>query len=122
MYEGTMDHGKIIEAFRRNVPGCYVRDYRDRGGFITVCRQFRDIRWGDQLDAGRVERQVPATTLINLPRGTVTAATHFKGLRLHRTGWKREFRRASRHLSDAQMRGITEYLNVGEVFPGVIAR
>lgn len=119
MYYGSIDHGKIIEAFRRNVPGCYVRDYRDNGGYIVVCRDYKDIPWRDQLSTRKVERQVPATTLVNLPRGNVTAATHFNGVRLVRPGWKREFRRAAKHLSEVQQRNITEFLGVGEVFPGI---
>jgi hypothetical protein len=120
MYYGSIYHGKIIEAFRRNVPGCYVRDYRDNGGYITICRQYRDIPWKDQTTTCKVEKQVPAVTLCNLPQGNVTAATLMDGLRLARPGWKREFNyRASRHLSDVQKRGITEFLGVGEVFAGV---
>ena len=119
MYLGTFDHGKIIEAFRRNVPGCYIRDYRDKDGFITICRDYRDIKWGDQMDAGRSYRQIPAVTLVNLPKGNVTAATRYRGLRLARPGWRVEFRRAARHLSEAQMRNITEFLGAGEVFTGI---
>ena len=119
MYAGTFDHGRIIEAFRRYVPGCYVRDYRHKDGFITLCRDYRDIKWGDQMDAGRSYRQVPAVTLANLPRGNMTAATQYHGLRLHRPGWRVEFRRASSHLSEVQMRGITEFLGAGEVFTGI---
>ena len=120
MYAGSLSHDDIIRAFERHVPGCYVRDYRDNGGYITVCRHYKNIRWGDQLDANRVERQVPAVTLVNLPRGFVTARTRYNGFRLDRPGWREEFRRASRHLSDDQMRNITEELGVGEVFLGIV--
>ena len=37
MYYGSIYHGDIISAFERHVPGCYVRDYREQGGFIAVC-------------------------------------------------------------------------------------
>lgn len=119
MYYGSLEHSRIIEAFRRFVPGCYVRDYRDRGGFITVCRQYRDIPWKDQTTTRKIYRQVPAVTLVNLPRGNVTSATHYKGLALERPGWRIEFRRAMKHLSDTQMRKITRFLGAGEVFPGI---
>ena len=119
MYAGTIDHGKIIGAFQRHVPGCYVRDYRDNGGFITICRDYKTIRWGDQLSTARVEKSVPAVTLCNLPRGQVTAASQFVGLKLHRPGWRVEFRRASKHLTDVQKRAITRELRCGEVFRGV---
>jgi hypothetical protein len=120
MYAESFDHDKIIEAFRRNVPGCYVRDYRDSGGYIVICKDYRDIKWRDQTTTFNVERQVPATTLVNLPRGTVRPAGMFAGLRLLRPGWRREFRRAMRHLSPNQMRRITKALGAREVFPGVV--
>ena len=119
MYYGSIEHSRIIEAFRRNVPGCYVRDYRDNNGYITVCRGYKDIPWKDQTQAGKVYRQVPDQTLCNLPRGNVTSATQFSGLALIRPGWRLEFRKASKHLTEVQRRGITEDLGVGEVFQGV---
>ena len=120
MHDGTLYHGDIISAFLRNVPGTYVRDYRSRGGYIVICKDYRSIKWGDQTTTTKVERSIPATTLINLPRGNVTAPTRYKGLRLDRPGWRREFRRAMRFLSDAQMRRITRALRVREAFPGVV--
>ena len=119
MYYGSLDHSRIIKAFERNVPGCYVRDYRDRGGFIVICRQYRDIKWRDQMSAPSVYKQVPAVTLVNLPKGNVTSATLYRGLRLERTGWRTEFRKAMKHLTENQMRSITKDLSVGEVFPGI---
>ena len=119
MYCGSLDHGRIIAAFQRHVPGCYVRDYRDQGGYITICRDYRDLKWNDQTTTRKVYRQVPAVTLINLPRGNVTAPTRYVGLRIDRPGWRREFRKAMRHLSDTQMRAITRDLGAGEVFPGI---
>lgn len=119
MYYGSIEHSKIISAFQHHVPDCFVRDYRDRGGFITICRGIRDIRWKDQATAGRVYRKVPHTTLVNLPRGNVTSATIYSGLALDRPGWRVEFRRAARHLSEDQMRSITKELGAGEVFPGI---
>ena len=119
MYDSSIDHGKIINAFLRAVPGSYVRDYRDNGGYITVCRGYKNIPWRDQTTTCKVERQVPNVTLLNLPRGNVRAQTRFEGLRLARPGWRQEFRRAMPHLTYSQMRRITKALRVGEVFPGV---
>ncbi len=120
MYYGSIPHDRIIEAFRRYVPGCFVRDYRDRGGFITICRDYRDIPWRDQTTTRKVYRQVPAVTLVNLPRGNVTSATRFVGAALDRPGWRLEFRnRAMPNLSEIQMREITKFLGAGEVFPGI---
>lgn len=120
MYQGSIETGTIINAFQRHVPGCYVRDYRGNGGFIVIARYYRDIPWTDQTTTRKVERQVPAITLVNLPRGNVTAASMFSGLKLHRPGWRVEFRKAMRHLTDNQMRRITKELRVGEVFPGIM--
>ena len=122
MYGGSLYHGDIISAFQRNVPDCYVRDYRENGGYITLCRGLRSIRWGDQMDANKVEMHVPAITLTNLPKGPVTKSTIYRGLRLERPGWRLEFDRARRHLTERQMLGITEDLGVNEVFPGIVAR
>ena len=119
MYYGSIEHSRIISAFQHHVPGCFVRDYRDRGGFITICRGTRDIRWKDQLTSGKVYRTVPHVNLANLPRGNVTSATRFRGMALDRPGWRIEFRRAARHLSELQLRKITRELNVGEIFPGI---
>ena len=120
MYIGTFDHDKIISVFRRNIPGCYVRDYREQGGYITLCRDYKDIAWGGQTTTTPVYRSVPRVTLVSLPRGVVTRSTHYHGLALTRPGWQQEFRRASDHLSDVQMRRITHDLGAGEVFRGIV--
>lgn len=120
MHTGSLYHGDIIAAFERNVPGCYVRDYRDSGGYITICRDYRDIPWRDQLSTRNVYRQVPATTLASLPRGHVTAQTIYRGFALVRPGWREEFRKAMRYLAEPQMRRITRAIGVREVFPGVV--
>ena len=117
VYPGSLYHGDIIAAFTRNVPGTYVRDYRDSGGYIVICRDYKSIQWNDQTTTRKVEKQVPAVTLVNLPRGYVTAATRYVKLRLDRPGWRQEFRRAARHLSEVQKKAITRALRVGQVFP-----
>lgn len=119
MYGGSIDHDRIISAFTRFVPGAYVRDYRDNGGYITICKNYRTIKWGDQLSTSRVEKSVPAITLCNLPRGNVTPDSKFVGLKLHRPGWRVEFKRARPHLTEVQMKAITRDLRCGEVFWGI---
>lgn len=115
----SIPHDRIIAAFQRHVPGCYIRDYRDSGGFITICRQYRDIPWTDQMTTRKVYRQIPNITLASIPKGNVTAATLYRGLRLERPGWRIEFRKAAEHLSDSQKQKITRDLKAGEVFPGI---
>lgn len=119
MYQGTFDHGQIIAAFVRNVPDCYVRDYRDNRGYITVCRGYKDIPWKEQTTTQKVYRQVPKQTLLSLPRGTVTASDRYHGLALDRPGWRSQFRKAMPLLTSAQMRQITKALGAGQVFPGI---
>jgi len=121
MYYGAIAHDRIIAAFQRHVPGCYVRDYREQGGYITICRNYKDVPWRDQTTTRQVYRQVPAVTLCSIPKGNVTAPTHYEGLRLVRPGWRQEFKKAMRNLSYLQQKAITRTLGVGEVFPGVIA-
>lgn len=116
----SFSHDDIIRAFTRNVPGSYVRDYRDKGGYIVIARDYKSIKWRDQLSTAKVERSVPAVTLVNLPRGYVTAPARYAGVRMVRPGWRPEFRKAMRHLSEDQMRRITKALKAHEVFPGVV--
>jgi hypothetical protein len=116
MPNGSLYHGDIISAFQRHVPDCYVRDYRGSGGFITVCRNYRTIKWGGQTTTTPVEKSVPAITLLNLPRGNVTAKTLYMGLKLHRPGWRQEFRRARRHLTTGQIKAIERTLRMPGAF------
>jgi hypothetical protein len=120
MYAGSIEHDAIIRAFQRHVPGCYVRDYREQGGYIVIAKDFKTLKWGDQTTTQKRYVSVPATTLVNLPRGQVGALTRFVGVRHDRPGWRQEFRRASLHLSREQMEGITDELGMGEVFMGVV--
>lgn len=117
-----ISHDDIIRAFTKHVPGSYVRDYRDSGGYITICRGYQDIRWGGQLSTTYVERSIPHITLCSLPKGNVTRATLYSGVRLSRPGWQEQFRKARRHLSrDQQKRIAAELRRDLSIFgPGVM--
>jgi len=119
MYNGSIYHGDIIGAYTRNVPDSYVRDYREQGGYITICQGYKDLPWRDQISTRRVYRSVPDRTLVSIPRGNVTAPTLYSGVRKVRPGWREEFRKSMRHLTHNQMVRITKALGVGEVFPGI---
>lgn len=119
MYAGSIPHDRIIATFQKHVPGTYVRDYRGSGGYITLAKGYRDIRWQNQGSGGPVERQVPAVTLVSIPQGNVTSATHFNGLRLTRPGWRLQFKKAASFLTLVQKHHITRDLGVGQVFPDV---
>jgi hypothetical protein len=117
MYDGSIDHGKIIETYLRAVPGSYVRDYRHKGGFITVCRNYRTLLWKDQTTTRKAYRDVPDVTLLNLPRGPVYPRTQYAGVRLVRPGWREQFRKSMRHISPDQMKRITRKMGYGQIFP-----
>ena len=119
MYYGSIEHSKIISAFQHHVPGVFVRDYRDNNGYIAICRGYKDIKWGGQTTTTKVYRTVPHETLVNLPRGNVASASTFRGMALVRPGWRIEFRKAARLISEQQQRRITKELHVGEVFRGI---
>ena len=88
MYRGSLEASRILEAFRRSVPGVYVRDYSGGHGYLTVCRGQKDIPWRDNgLSTHKVYRQVPRETLCSVPRGNVTASSLYHGLELVRPGW-----------------------------------
>ena len=114
MYDGSLDAGRIISAFIRNVPDCYIRDFRVNGGQIAICRGYRDV--GDYRQS---YRQVVSETLCNLPLGNVRATSMYEGVRQFRPGWRMEFAKARKHLTWAQMKRITRTLRAGEVFKGL---
>ena len=119
VYQGSLETSRVINAFQRAVPDTYIRDYRENGGYIVIARNYRTIKWADGQSTQRVEKAVPAITLVNLPAGYITAADRYNGLRLDRPGWRSQFRKAAKHLSEGQMRRITKDLRAGEVFPGI---
>lgn len=106
----SIEHSRIIRAFERNVPGCYVKDYSDRGGWITIMRGTKDIWQKD--DYGGKFRSVPAETLCAIPRGNVQGPSLFSGLKMVRPGWRREMRKAADKLTDTQRRAIEKDLGV----------
>lgn len=113
MYSGSIYHGDLIEALRRNIPGCYVRDYRDGNGYITVCRGYRTIPWkGDGLSTQRRYANIPAETLLSVPSGMVQAADIYQGLALQRPGWRKQLREKASLMTHAQRRRIQRDLGV----------
>lgn len=119
MFSGSIPHDRLIHAFERCVPGCYVRDYRNSDGYITICRGYMDIPWQGPLSTTKVERSIPKETMVSIPRGNVTAASLFDGLRLIRPGWRLELRKAMSKITYRQQQRMTKMLGVGEIFPGV---
>jgi hypothetical protein len=112
MYDSTIAHDKIISAFTRNVPDCYVRDYRENNGWLTICRGYRDV---PNAKPGWSQTTV-RETLCTIPRGNVKPASSFMGAGLIRPGWRLEFRKAAWYLTENQKARITKDLGVGQVF------
>lgn len=111
MHSGSLYHGDIISAFQREVPDCYVRDYRGGGGWITICRGYKDLPWKSSSLTNRKQYvQVPAHTLMSIPRGEVKAADTYNGLALIKPGWRRGLRMAAKFLTYEQRRRIQKRL------------
>lgn len=95
------------------MPGCYVRDYRENNGYITVCRGYRTIPWrGDGLSTQRRYANIPAETLLSVPSGMVQAADQYVGVALSRPGWRKQLRDNASKMSYEQRRRIQRELGV----------
>lgn len=106
----SIEHSRIIRAFERNVPGCYVKDYSSTGGYITIMRGSRTFWDGGTRSANG--SGVPAETLCAIPRGAVQAPSLFRGMQMVRPGWRREMRKAADKLTESQKRAIEKDLGV----------
>ena len=101
----SIDTSKLISAILRNVPGTFVRDYRDNGGWINIARGARTI-WDNDKDTEKLSANLPAETLCSLPPGQVQAPSLYNGVRLVRPGWRIEMRRCGRYIDPEQARRI----------------
>lgn len=112
-HKQSIEHSKIISAFERNVPDCYVRDYRPNSSWLAVCRGYKTVQDFSLYEKGEpTEITVPRECLCFIPRGTVTATTWWNGMALIRPGWRNQMRLAKKKLTDAQMRRIEKDLKV----------
>lgn len=102
----SIDHGRLLAAIVRHVPGAYVRDYRANRGWLTVCRGTRSI-YDHSKDTDKLATaNVPAETLCSFPRGQVQATTLYSGIDLVRPGWRLQMRKLRGFISEAQARRI----------------
>lgn len=106
----SIEHSRLIKAFEKNVPGCFVKDYSDRGGYITIMRGTKTI-W-DRTTRAENATDVPAETLCSIPRGNIQAPTLFSGLKMVRPGWRIQMRQAAQKLTESQRRRIEKDLGV----------
>lgn len=107
----SIDAGKLIGAILRNVPGTFVRDYRERGGWLNIARGAVTI-WDRDKDTEKLSANLPAETLCSLPAGQVQASTLLRGVALVRPGWRMEMRRCRARISDSQARAIERDLGM----------
>ena len=105
----SIDHSRLISAILRNVPGTYLRDYRENKGWLTICRGLRTIH-DSFTDTDKLTANLPAETLANFPRGQVTAATLMDGPVVKRPGWRLQMRGLRAKISDSQARRIERAL------------
>lgn len=96
---GSIDSASIISAFTRNVPDCYVRDYQGKGGWLAICRGYREIVDGTN---GHIWT-VPLAQLCVIPKGQVQAPTLAIGAKTERPGWRLQMKKARQYLTPAQM-------------------
>lgn len=105
----SIDHSRLIAAILRNVPGSYLRDYRENKGWLTICRGYRTIH-DNFRDTDKFTAGLPAETLANFPRGAVPAVTLMDGPVTVRPGWRRQMRLLRKYISEPQARRIEKAL------------
>lgn len=102
----SLETGVLIDAVLRAVPGSYVRDHREIGGWIAVMRGSRPI-----YDASRnTAEEWPAETLLSLPAERVTKKDLVAGIAIKRPGWQRQIRRLGELISPLQAKLIEKQL------------
>ena len=107
----SIDHSRLISAILRNVPGTYLRDYRENKGWLTICRGYKTIH-DSFKDTDKLTANLPAETLANFPRGQVTAATLMDGPVVKRPGWRLQMRGLRAKISEPQARRIEKALGI----------
>ena len=103
----AVETSRVIKAFEYNVPGVFVRDYRENRGFIAICRGYKDL-YDESKDTAQFTKSLPAQTLCNLAPGFMQAGSIYQGLRLLRPGWRIEMRKARRFLTRKQQEAISK--------------
>lgn len=102
----SLETGLLIDAVLRAIPGTFVRDFREIGGFIAVMRGSRAI-----YDASRnTAEEWPAETLLSLPPERVTKKDLVAGIAIKRPGWQRQIRSLRERISPLQAKLIEKAL------------
>lgn len=111
MHQG-IETAKLIDAIVRSVPGSYVRDYRESGGYLTVCRGYKTIR--NESDGSN--HVFPAELLCNLTPGWTPRPTLMLGSRPLYPGWQQELRKLGRVITAKQRGRIIARLRRPDLF------
>lgn len=106
---GGIESSRILRAFQKWVPGCYVRDYTCNRGFLTLARGYKTM-YDPSRNTRHFAENVPAETLINLSPGYTPEKAIYRGMELVRPGWRQEFAKVSDRLTDYQKARISKEL------------
>ena len=101
MYE-SVNTARLARAFVDNVPGCFIRDYTETGGFLQIRRRLKTVGSHDNTDV----YTVPAETICTLNRGETPRPTLYKNGRIEAMGWQVQMRVARNHLEPDEISGI----------------
>jgi hypothetical protein len=106
---GGIESSRIIRAFQRWVPECYVRDYTANRGYLTVARGYKTM-FDASRNTSHFAENVPARTLANLSPGYTPEKSIYRGMELVKPGWRQEMARARPHLTAYQAERIEKEL------------
>ena len=106
---GGIESSRIIRAFQKWVPECYVRDYTGNRGYLTVARGYKTV-FDSSRNTSHFAENIPAATLANLSPGYTPEKSIYRGMELIKPGWRQEMARARPLLTDYQAAGIEKDL------------
>lgn len=102
----SLETGPLINAILRAIPGTFVRDFREIGGWISIMRGTRTLR-----DESRNTSDAwPAETLLSLPPERVTKKDLVAGVAVKRPGWQRQIRNLYPRITPLQAKQIERLL------------
>ena len=108
---GGIESSRLIEAFKRHVPECYVRDFTGNRGYLTLCKG-RQTLFDFSKHTDKFSDTVPKWTLANLNPGYTPEKAIYDGAKLLVPGWRMEMRRAAEYLTPHQKRLVSREMGM----------